>query len=373
MENCEILNVRKALLGDDLEIKDNVNIEICDGKITHIGNGFASNGKNFSSGIAIPSLVNSHTHILDYAFPEIGIDKTLKELVGDPNSIKYEFLSKLNEKELLNFSLKFISNSIKFGITTIVDFRELGIFGSKIALNTKRKLERMNYIILGRLERNEFNEENLAKLAEIDDGFGVPSISSYLPQELEKISNAFKNKIKAAHVSETLRHNLKSDLEYFIKYLRPNLIIHGTWLSEDEMLLLKENNISLVFCPRSNLWFSSGIPKIAMAIKSGLNILLGTDNAAWISPNLWKEMETALLISRLQDPLSNYSKEILRAATVNAKFLGSNKIYEGEKSNFIIIDGEKTGILRSHDMYSAIIKRGSEGNITYVEQPRILT
>jgi|GEM_PF-5202097 len=84
-------------------------------------------------------------------------------------------------------------------------------------------------------------------------------------------------------------------------------------------------------------------------------------------------METALLISRLQDPLSNYSKEILKAATVNARLFGTNKIDEGEKSNFIIIEGEKTGILRAYDIYSAIIKRDSEGNITYVEQPRILT
>ncbi|BDC19213.1 amidohydrolase family protein [Acidianus sp. HS-5] len=372
MENCEILNVRKVLLGDNLEIKDNANIEICNGQITHIGNGFASNGKNFTTGIAIPSLVNSHVHILDYAFPEIGIDKALKDLVGDPNSIKYEFLSKLNEKELTNFSLKYIYNSINFGIITIVDFRELGILGSKIALSTKRKIAGINYIILGRLEKNEFSEENLTKLAEIDDGFGVSSMSSYSRQELEKISYAFKNKIRAAHVSETLRQNLKSDLEYFIKYLKPNLVIHGTWLSENEMLLLKDNNISLVFCPRSNLWFSSGIPKIATAIRSGVNILLGTDNAAWISPNLWKEMETALLISRLQDPLSNYSREILRAVTINAKFLGDNKIEEGIKSNFIIIEGDKTGILRAHDTYSAIIKRGSEGSITYVEQPRIL-
>lgn len=373
MENCKVINVRKALIGEDLEVKDNVNIEICNGYITHIGNGFSSNAKSFTNGIAIPSLINSHVHMLDYAFPEIGIDKTIKELVGDPNSLKYELLSKQTEKDLINFSLNFISNSINFGVTTIADFRELGILGSKIALNIKRKLKGINYIILGRLEKNEFNDKNLVRLAEIDDGFGVSSISTYSPQELMKISEVFKNKIRAAHISETLKQNLKNDLEFFMKYLRPNLIIHGTWFSDYELLILKEKNVSLVLCPRSNLWFSTGIPRIASAIKLGVNILLGTDNAAWISPNLWKEMETALLISRLQDPLSNYSKEILKAATVNARLFGTNKIDEGEKSNFIIIEGEKTGILRAYDIYSAIIKRGSEGNITYVEQPRILT
>lgn len=373
MEGCKVVNVRKALVGEDLEVKENVNIEICDGYISHIGNGFSSNAVNFTNGVAIPSLTNAHVHVLDYAFPEVGIDKTIKELVGDPYSLKYELLSKQKKEDLIKFTLDFISNSINFGITTLVDFRELGIFGSKLALETKRRLKGINYIVLGRLEKDEFNDKNLAHLAEFVDGFGVSSISSYSQEELIKISEIFRNKIRAAHVSETLKQNLKKDLEFFMKYLKPNLVVHGTWLSNEELLMLKEKNISLVLCPRSNLWFSTGIPKIASAIKLGVNILLGTDNAAWVSPNLWKEMETALLISRLQDPLSNYSREILKSVTVNAKLFGVNKIYEGEKSNFIIIDGEKTGILRAHDIYSAIIKRGSEGDIIYVERPRILT
>jgi Cytosine deaminase and related metal-dependent hydrolases len=66
-----IINVGYALVGPELELVREVNIEVADGVITHIGHGYASNSDvTLDRGIAIPALVNAHLHILDYAFPE---------------------------------------------------------------------------------------------------------------------------------------------------------------------------------------------------------------------------------------------------------------------------------------------------------------
>ncbi|MEM0122502.1 MAG: N-ethylammeline chlorohydrolase, partial [Saccharolobus sp.] len=87
------LNVRLGLLGENLEIKENINIEIENGIITHIGNGFSSNGMDFYNGIIMPALVNSHVHAADFICKEMGYDKPIREVVGDPKSIKYDCLN----------------------------------------------------------------------------------------------------------------------------------------------------------------------------------------------------------------------------------------------------------------------------------------
>ncbi|MEM4139159.1 MAG: amidohydrolase, partial [Sulfolobaceae archaeon] len=92
-----VLNIGGVLVGEELEFVENVHLVIRNGVIEHIGKGFVNNGLNYSRLIAIPPLVNSHTHTADYVMLEEGVNKSIKELVGDPNSLKYEVLSKLDE------------------------------------------------------------------------------------------------------------------------------------------------------------------------------------------------------------------------------------------------------------------------------------
>ncbi|AOL15996.1 N-ethylammeline chlorohydrolase [Sulfolobus sp. A20] len=362
MENKEgiIINVRLGLIGEELELRENINIEVENGIIQHIGNGFSSEGITFKNGIVLPTLVNSHVHSADFICQEMGYNKPIKEVVGDPNSIKYKCLSNHSEKEIKNSIIKFAQRAKDFGSHVILDFREQGLIGSKIANQAKSELKRQGvlYYILGRLENNEINNGNLKVLHEIVDGYGLSSTSDINPL----IKDVFKDKIRAIHISETLRQWLRNDLESAIKEYNPNLIIHGTHLSEEEMEILKERKISLVICPRSNLWFSVGVPKVVNSLRAEINVLLGTDNGGVLDPNLWKEMETFLLLTRLQDPLSDYSLHVLKAVTTNAyRFLGINGwIEEGNIASLMVVEGEKSGILTSNNKYMGIIKRGNK-------------
>ncbi len=362
--SSEVLNLSYVLVGKDLQIKKNVNIEISNNKIIHIGNGFDANGKDLRNGILIPTLVNAHAHTGDFSFPEIGIDKPIWKLVNDPKSIKYEFFNKLGFIKIKKHIKDFLKYSKNFGVFSVIDFREQDIFGTKLANDVKNELvNEMNYIILSRLDEN-ISIERLKQLYDISDGYGIPSVNTYSKNDLIKIEKIFENKMIAIHISETLKQGLQKDFEYILKIIRPKIIIHGTHLFGDDFSLLKEKNISLVTCPRSNLWFSNGIPRIDEMIDNEVNLLIGTDNGAWIDPNIWKEMEVALLITRLRKPLSNYSKEILKAVTTNiSDILFKNYIDEGLPARFIVIEGEESGIFRSKDLYQAIIKRGY--NILY--------
>ena len=351
MENYKV-NLGGALIGDELEYVEDINIEVEGDKIIHIGKGFDEKGLNLSNFIAVPPLVNSHAHTADFTFPEIGIDKTIKELVGDPNSEKYRYFS-LYRDQISDGIRSFLLSSKNVGVFVVVDFREQGIDGIRLAM--RARVPEVKHILLGRLDT--FIPDDLKELYKISDGYGLPSVNSNSKDELIQISSVFRDKIRAVHISETKRQYLKNDLEELLTYYKPTLVVHGTNLSRSDFSLLKE--IPVVFCPRSNLWFSTGIPKIADAIEEGVKVLFGTDNGAWIDYNLWKDLELALLITRLQRPLSNFSKEILKGATVTAYkvFNLDYGIEEGKK--FLINLLKKDEIVRSHDVYTAIVKRGS--------------
>ncbi|QGA54809.1 amidohydrolase family protein [Sulfolobus sp. E5-1-F] len=360
-----ILNVRLALVGEELEIKENVNLEIEEGIITHIGNGFSTEGITFKNGILIPGLVNAHVHSADFICQEMGYKMPISEVVGDPYSIKYECLGKNTKELIMNSIERFIMRGRELGSNVMIDFREQGLEGSLISSIVKNKMavNGVKYYFLGRLEEDEFkNSYNLNGLYQIADGYGLSSSSSTF--KIELVRDTFKDKIRAVHISETIKHWLRDDLEYVMKKYEPNLIIHGTHLSEEEINVIRDRKASLVYCPRSNLWFSVGIPKVINGLKSGVNIMIGTDNGGVLDPDMWKEMETLLLISRIQDPLSDYSLEILKASTINAfRFLGiKGWIEEGNpiEAGLLILEGENSGILSSNNKYMGIIKRGNK-------------
>jgi cytosine/adenosine deaminase-related metal-dependent hydrolase len=366
MENKEriSINVKLGLIGRELEIKENFNIEIENGIITHIGNGFSTDSITFSNGILIPAFVNSHVHAADFVCQEMGYNKPIHEVVGDPKSIKYECINNYSKDEIEKSIIKFVYRATKFGSYTILDFREQGLVGSMIGYSAKQELSLngVKYYLLGRLEENEINETNLHLLYKVSDGYGLSSVSNNLG--INKIKNIFYNKIRAVHISETIKQWLRNDFEYIIKEYEPNLIIHGTHLSEEEFRIAKERNISVVLCPRSNMWFSVGLPKVVNAIKNEVNLLIGTDNGGILDPNMWKEMEILLLILRIEDPTSDYSLNILKAATINAYDFLKIKgwIEEGNpiEAGLLVIEGEKSGILNSNNKYLGIIKRGND-------------
>ncbi len=359
-------NVEYALVGPDLEILHKVNLVIEDNIVEHIGNGWDSKGETYPNSLLMPGLVNGHTHAFDGLVPEYGVSLSLKEVVGDPRSEKYRILKGHEFDDLKNITLNLLTKSLSIGVLSVIDFKELDMLGAKVAKAVKNESP-INYIGLGRLDQ-EINEERLFALKELVDGYGVSSISLG-EASLELIGRVFGDKWTAIHISETLKQNLINDLETAISALKPKLVVHGTNLTNEEFSMIAERGIKLVVCPRSNMWFSVGIPKIPMMFDAKVDLLFGTDNYGLIDHNLWKEMEMALLISRLLSPSSDFSRDILKSATVHPD-LGVNPIEEGKKITGIILNPVDR-FEASLNKYMSLIK--SPGNVVRVlGLPRIL-
>ena len=143
-----------ALLGEDLELKQNVNLEIdSTGKILEISYDNITTHLDILpdglSSLLIPGFINSHVHIGDSFAKELGFNKDLGDIVAPPFGLKHKLIRSTSQaikiKGIQNAILEMLSN----GITFFIDFREEGVEG----INLLRKAvsdSPINYLILGR-------------------------------------------------------------------------------------------------------------------------------------------------------------------------------------------------------------------------------
>jgi len=175
-----------------------------------------------------------------------------------------------------------------------------------------------------------------------------------------------ENKLLAVHVAETKASYERGDFEYTLKHYKPDFIVHGTHLGGEEFRVLAEEKIPLVLCPRANTFFGIGVPQIAEALKSNVTLSLGTDNAGWILPNMWREVEYAFNLVRMQDRNMAEPKLFLKMITYNAaKTLKLEKegfIEEGMKANITLLK-TSPNIMCSRNIIASIILRTDRGNI----------
>ena len=105
-----------------------------------------------------------------------------------------------------------------------------------------------------------------------------------------------------------------------VGWLRPGLItVHGVQLTDAELALLVGRGVTLVTCPRSNVWTGVGHPPIDRFIRSGVRLAVGTDSLASAPDlNVFAELE---LMRRLAPSVS--ARRLLACATIRgAEALG---------------------------------------------------
>jgi len=360
------INLGYLLYGEEFELKQscNITIDVEEGKIVSIGNSWRGNALEFKWAIAIPSLVNAHIHTADYAFQEAGLNLTLREIVSEPHGLKHRLLSKIGEDKIKEAIRKVLVNLISQGVHLVIDFREGGVKGLKLALEAAKNLP-ITYIPLGRPVKRPLEAEEFNELRKYGKGVGLSTPIIYTNKELETIQKEFSNHIIATHVAEDPKCHELNDYWMAVNKLRANIIVHGIHLNDHEIKDLSNRNTLLVLCPRSNLWFSSGIPPIHKFIENDIKLALGTDNAGWISANIWRELETTWNIIRLDKPRFDKARALLSMVTLNpiktlnklSYIKGNGVLKEGENANITFISINELDLEYSHNKIASIIKR----------------
>jgi len=362
------------LCGEDLHpavgnlfIQDNEIVEISDGR----ARGKVIDAKGC---LVAPALINSHIHLGDSVARDEGDGAPLDEIVKPPNGIKHRILRETSREDLIKFMEVSLKDMIQTGTTTFVDFREGGVEGVEI-LNEALQDIPIRAIILGR--QDSFQEQHvnkpqldadIQKILEISQGIGISGFGEVEDEVATQIAQEclIKGKIPAIHAAEneevqlqSLKNTGKTEIERALE-AGFKLLIHLTSATTTDLKKVTENNVSVATCPRANGALSSGIPPIREMWDLGINLLLGTDNVMINSPDMFREMEYALKVTRGFTQKYFSPVEILKMATVNAgKAVGLNlgSLEEGNLADIMIVERI------SRDPILSLINRTQSKNI----------
>ena len=118
-------------------------------------------------------------------------------------------------------------------------------------------------------------------------GIGISSISDWNYEELSLISSHVneRKKIFAIHASENKRENIQKILD-----LKPRFVVHLCSATDEDITDVAKEKIGVVVCPRANLFFGLQ-PPIDMLLKKKIPVMLGTDNAMIVKPDIFKEVD----------------------------------------------------------------------------------
>ncbi len=291
-------------------------------------------------GLIVPSFINSHTHIGDSFIRKKGVElpRKIEDLVAPPNGLKHKLLKEASEQELIEGMKDSIDVMIKNGTKYFCDFRENGILGI-CQLKTALQLWKISAFILSRPDDLVYNKNEIDILLKNSDGIGLSAISDWEYSELKKISKHTrnKNKIFAFHASERIREDIDQVLD-----LKPDFLVHMVKATESDLISVKESNVPVVLCPRSNVFYGLK-PDIDLMKKVGVNLMLGTDNAMLNTPNVLDElkhvqkMTNIFSVEELLNMITYFPRKVLN--------LGRNILGPNSPADFVVLDKKSLNTL----------------------------
>ncbi len=372
--------------------------------------------------VALPGLVNCHTHVYQSLIEGIGYDMHF-----DPWNWRYLFpiVSQMQPEHAEVSALLAALEMIKSGTTTVSDHWYLHTDFDNVRRVAKafRWAGMRHHVVYGLLDQtfagerieSEYmtmiqREDTLLEQARafVQDWHGKGTTSVALgPGSTEDITPRLMHKTVelaaelglgvATHVAgweEVVSASYKQfgmrDLEYVhsVGLTGPRaIIIHAVWLSDREIGILVDTDSKVVHCPVANMHLGYGVAPISQMLARGVTVGLGTDGAASYTYDLFEIMKTAAMLQKVVhiDAEALTAEEALAMATcAGASVLGLDNVgalVPGRRADIILVDFDQphlmpTGRLVSKLVYSA---RGSDVRTSIIdgkvvmEDHRVLT
>jgi len=268
-----------------------------DGLLTETGSvGTASAGPGVRTvrGIVVPAPVNGHTHLGDAVATREPPHTPISEIVRPPNGYKFRLLQETPAAEKRRAMRAALDRMAREGVAATVDFREEGLPGVRMLRAAARGLP-IRAVALGRPLRRPVERRELDALLEHSDGIGLSAIGEESREVRTIVSAACRAKGKwyALHASESNREDPEEYLDP-----RPDLLVHLAEATPDDLQAVAQAGVTVAVCPRSNALFGRR-PDLGEFARQGVRTMLGTDNAMFHSPSIWRELEFAYVTGRL--------------------------------------------------------------------------
>lgn len=245
-------------------------------------------------GIVLPQPVNGHTHLGDAVGTREPPLRPLAEIVRPPDGMKFRLLADTPRPAKVAAMRRALQRMALDGVAATIDFREEGIAGVR-DLRRAAAGTGVRAVILGRPLRRPVDGPELTQLLRTADGVGLSAAREEPREVREKVARACRaaGGYFALHASEEEREDPD---DYLVP--RPDLLVHLTQATPDDLAQVVREGVTVAVCPRSNALFGRR-PDLAEFERRGVRLLLGTDNAMFHSPSLWRELEFAYVSARL--------------------------------------------------------------------------
>lgn len=316
--------------------------------------------------LLMPGFVNTHCHVPMTLLRSLGGNLSLKDWL---TTAVFPTEAKLTEDFVYYGALLGIGEMIKCGITS---FNDMYYYSHKICKavlesGINANLANDGFAFDDQLKNKysipaavlydlhkEFNNQNNGQL-KIDMCIHAEYTSD--PKKVEQLGEIARdtNSNIQLHLSETQRETEaciqkygKTPTKFFYDlgiFESPTTAAHGVYLRDEDLLILREKNVSIAHCPISNLKLGSGIADIIRLRKNGLNVTIGTDGAASNDNlNFLEDIKTAILLQKgiHRDASLLTSEEILQMASKNGALsqgrVNTGEIAVGKKADLFVID-----------------------------------
>ncbi len=409
MKEFDLL-IEHGIILTPFQIIENGVIGIKGGKISYIGKETTCTAKkkiDASCCIVMPGFINSHTHAAMVFLRGIADDIPLKEwLENHIWPLEAKFVSR---EWVRDASYLAILEMIKSGTTTFVDmyfFEDVvaeiceevgikGVLGEGILKFPTPSFKNPQDVFV-------FLKEFIENYKKSNYVYPAIAPHSVYATEKEQILKAYEiaeeyNLPFFLHASETEEENKESIKLWgktpvsFLNSLgvlsQRTVIVHGVWIDEEEIKLLKEKETGVVHNPQSNLKLGSGIAPIGVYLEKKIKIGLGTDGAASNNDlDMFDEIRTTVLIHKgiNKNPTLVPAKEVIKMATVGGAMLwglNTGSIEEGRDADIIIVEANHPHAIPCFNPFSFLAYSAKSSDVktviingkTVMENKQLLT
>jgi len=346
--------------------------------------------------IAIPGLINTHTHTAMTLFRGYGEGLKLNDWL---TKRIWPAESKLTDEKIYWGTLLGIAEMISSGTTTFNDMYLWTGIDELPKLSNKIGIRAVISYGLTDLTQNGDGENELKRTKTLIDKWkdginnnGLVSIA-VAPHSLYTCSKELIVKAKELskkegllfhmHLSETrtelfeiLNKTKKRPVEYLneLGVLDENSIFaHASWVSKREIKILSKNGASISHNPVSNLKLATGgICPVSEYDKLKVNITLGTDGAASNnSLNMFESMKFAALLQKHKywNGAELPAQSVFDYATINgaqALKINSGSLEEGKLADIVLLDSDAPNLIPSYSPITNIVYSANPSNVSDV-------
>lgn len=343
-------------------------------------------------GILIPGMINAHTHVGMIPFRGLGDDMPdrLRKLLFP--------LEEILDKTIVQASAKYaLAEMVLSGITC---FADMYYFEDEIAEITKEmkmravlgetiihhptcdgdenpyfglkispdfiESNRNNSLIQPMLAphaTNTNNEETLRLIGKWSKKYQVPVMMHV--SEMDYELDFFKEEFQMTPI-QYLNH---------IGLLNEKLLaVHCIHLTDEDIHLIKQHNVSVIHCIGANLKAGKGIMPLKKLLQANVPIALGTDGpSSGNTLDLFTLMKTMAYVHKTNEKDRSFlpARELVYLATQGgAKVLGIDHkvghLAVGMSADLTLIETQSVNMFPNYDPYNTIVYSARANNVSYV-------